>query len=96
MNYITIGLIVIDLIIITVHIFSLQSQIKRLNDKISKKNKEDNKVNNSFKRNHSIINPVSFNSPIQARKKLYKDFENEKGLYEPVTPRKGIVIKEDK
>ena len=96
MNYITIGLIVIDLIIITVHIFSLQSQIKRLNDKISKKNKEDNKVNNSFKRKHSIINPVSFNSPIQARKKLYKDFENEKGLYEPVTPKKGIVIKEDK
>ena len=92
-DYLTVLVIIIDLIFITYQIFRLKSRLKSLEEEINSRNKEVNK-NNSFKRNHSLINPVSFNSPIQARKKLYKEYENEKGLYEPVTPKKGIKIRE--
>ena len=77
-------------------LYCVQKEIVALNDKISQGNDEGNKSNKVFKRNHSNINPVSFSNPIQARKNLYDDYKNEKGLYEPVTPRKGIEIKEDK
>lgn len=84
------------LLLIALILFMIQIKLDKLNDKISQENNEDNKTNKVFKRNHSNINPVSFSNPIQARKNLYDDYKNEKGLYEPVTPRKGIEIKEDK
>lgn len=84
------------LLLIALILFMIQIKLDKLNDKISQENNEDNKTNKAFKRNHSNINPVSFSNPIQARKNLYDDYKNEKGLYEPVTPRKGIEIKEDK
>lgn len=89
-------IILIILCIVAAILYCMQKEIKLLNDKISQENNEDNKTNKVFKRNHSNINPVSFSNPIQARKNLYDDYKNEKGLYEPVTPRKGIEIKEDK
>ena len=88
--------IIIDLIMITINIYLIWKALNLLKDKISQENDEGNKTNKIFKRNHSNINPVSFSNPIQARKNLYDDYKNEKGLYEPVTPRKGIEIKEDK
>ena len=94
-NIVIIG-ILIALIMVTVHIYLIWEALNLLKDKISQENNEDNKTNKVFKRNHSNINPVSFSNPIQARKNLYDDYKNEKGLYEPVTPRKGIEIKEDK
>lgn len=84
------------LLLIALILFMIQIKLDKLNDKISQENDEGNKTNKVFKRNHSNINPVSFSNPIQARKNLYDDYKNEKGLYEPVTPRKGIEIKEDK
>lgn len=95
-NNIMFLLIFICLSLTLVYILLLTKQIKQLNDKISQLNNAGNKVNNTFKRNHSNINPVSFNNPIQPRKNLYDEYKNEKGLYEPVTPRKGIKIEEDK
>lgn len=89
-------IILIILCIIATILYYMQKEIKLLNDKINQENNEGNKTNKTFKRNHSNINPVSFNNPIQARKNLYDDYKNEKGLYEPITPRKGIEIKEDK
>ena len=88
--------ILVLITMITAMLFMIQKEIELLNGKISQNNNEDNKTNKIFRRNHSNINPVSFNNPIQARKNLYDDYKNEKGLYEPVTPRKGIEIKEDK
>lgn len=67
-----------------------------LNGKIRDFNNEGNKTNRRINRINSKINPVSFSNPIKARKNLYKEYENEKGLYEPVTPSKGLKIKEDK
>ena len=89
-------LILVALILVTIHIYLIWKALKCLNDKISQENNEGNKTNKIFRRNHSSINPVSFTTPIQARKNLYEEYKNEKGLYEPVTPRKGIKIKEDK
>lgn len=89
-------LILFALILTTIHIYLIWKAIRCLNSKISQEYNQDNKTNKTFRRNHSNINPVSFNNPIQARKNLYDDYKNEKGLYEPVTPRKGIEIKEDK
>lgn len=88
--------ILILISIIAAMLYIIQKEIELLNDKINQENNEVNKTNKTFKRNHSNINPVSFSNPIQARKNLYDDYKNEKGLYEPVTPRKGIEIKEDK
>lgn len=88
--------ILILISIIAAMLYMIQKEIELLNDKINQENDEVNKTNKTFKRNHSNINPVSFSNPIQARKNLYDDYKNEKGLYEPVTPRKGIEIKEDK
>lgn len=96
LNNISIILIGIIFIAITIHIYLIWKNINLLNDKISQFNSTSNKVNNTFKRNHSNINPVSFNNPIQARKNLYDEYKNEKGLYEPITPRKGLKIEEDK
>lgn len=88
--------ILILISIIAAMLYMIQKEMELLNDKINQENDEGNKTNKTFKRNHSNINPVSFSNPIQARKNLYDDYKNEKGLYEPVTPRKGIEIKEDK
>lgn len=96
LNNISIILMGIFFILLTAHIFLIWKNINLLNDQIRQFNNTGNKVNSTFKRNHSNINPVSFSNPIQARKNLYDEYKNEKGLYEPVTPRKGIKIEEDK
>lgn len=98
MNYTSISMILIGIIFILflVHIFLIWKEINLLNEKISQLNIQGNKSTNILKRNHSNINPVSFNNPIQSRKNLYDEYKNEKGLYEPVTPRKGLKIEEDK
>lgn len=98
MDFTDISMILIGIIfiVITIHIYLIWKNIELLNDKISQFNNTGNKVNSTFKRNHSNINPVSFSTPIQSRKNLYDEYKNEKGLYEPVTPRKGIKIEEDK
>lgn len=93
MDKIIVYAILILITIITVILLMLQKEIEHLNKKIDNK---ENKIRKSFKRNHSNINPVNFSNPIQARKNLYDEYKNEKGLYEPVTPRKGIKIEEDK
>lgn len=95
-NYIITFLLVIIDVLITAHLYYIWKAIEILNDKINQENNQDSKINKTFKRNHSKINPVSFSNPIQARKNMYKEYENDKGLYEPISPRKGIKIKEDK
>lgn len=51
--------------------------------------------NKTFKREHKGITQVSFSNPITNRRNPYEEYKNEKGLYEPRTPRKGMKIKED-
>ena len=51
--------------------------------------------NKAFKREHKGITQVSFSNPITNRRNPYEEYKNEKGLYEPRTPRKGMKIKED-
>ena len=58
--------------------------------------KGENKNNNQSvlaKRKHTSIKPSNYNN-VFANRKSYKEYENEKGLYEPITPHKpGVKIK---
>lgn len=51
--------------------------------------------NKTFKREHKGITQVNFSNPIKNRRNPYEEYKNEKGLYEPRTPKKNIKIKED-
>lgn len=51
--------------------------------------------NKTFKREHKGITQVNFSNPIANRKNPYEEYKNEKGLYEPRTPSRGMKIKED-
>ena len=86
-------LILIENTLMALWIFFINRFVIKINNRIRELDKIDNKKPKKTRRNHSTINPVSFSNPIQSRK--YKEYENEKGLYEPVKPRKGIEIKED-
>lgn len=51
--------------------------------------------NKTFKREHNRITQVNFSNPIANRQNPYEEYKNEKGLYEPRTPSRGMKIKED-
>nr|DAJ85377.1 MAG TPA: hypothetical protein [Caudoviricetes sp.] len=51
--------------------------------------------NKTFKREHNGITQVNFSNPIANRRNPYEEYKNEKGLYEPRTPSRGMKIKED-
>ena len=96
MNYtVLFFLVLICLIVMTAWIFFLQRIVFKLNDLIREKETKRNKTNKTINRKHSKLNPVSFSNPIQSRKNPYEEYKNDKGLYEPRTPKKGIVIKEE-
>ena len=91
-NEIRFWLMLISIVLITLLLYRFWEIIKQLNEKINQENEFNKKT---FKREHTKINPVSFSNPIQGRKNLYKEYENEKGLYEPVIPTKGVKIKKE-
>ncbi len=67
-------------------------------DTIEKNNKneenkiEENKKNNKVIRQHNTIKQSNFENSFGGRK-TYEIFKNTNGLYEPVTPSKGINLK---
>lgn len=56
------------------------------------KEKEESKKENRLIRKHTTIEKSNFNNAFGGRK-AYEIYKNTNGLYEPVTPSKGIKIK---
>ena len=64
----------------------------RLKASIDNSNKEVDKPR-EFKRTHSNIGQANFNNILQGRNN-YDKYKNKDGLYEPVTGKRGIELKE--
>lgn len=56
--------------------------------------KDDNKKNKSVmsKRTHTNIGKNDYSKVFNVRKNAYEDYKTNKGLYEPVTPHKGVKL----
>ena len=64
----------------------------KLKTSIDNSNKEVDKPK-EFKRIHSNIGQANFNNILQGRNN-YDKYKNKDGLYEPVTGKRGIELKE--
>lgn len=63
------------------------------------KKEEPRKANKSIlsKRTHTNIKASNYKNVFSSRNnnKAYEDYKTNKGLYEPVTPHKGVTIKKE-
>lgn len=55
---------------------------------------KDNSKKKSTYREHSSISKSNFANILQGRTDAYQKYKNKDGLYEPVTPKNGIEIKD--
>lgn len=79
---------IICMCLMTAILFFMIKTIEKLKDEI-----EGMKIKNkTFKREHNGITQVNFGNPIINRKNPYDEYKNDKGLYEPRKPSKGIKI----
>ena len=81
-------LLIITIIIVIIMMIVLDITINKLL-KISNKPVNENKR----KRIHTSISKVNFSNLLNGR---YDKFKNKDGLYEPISPKKGIELKERK
>lgn len=66
--------------------------------KYKKHTNQDIKEEKSIRRTHPTIKSSQYNNVFANRNSPYEQYKNEKGLYEPVTPSRGIKLnnKEEK
>lgn len=79
------------LIVPVISLIILYKIMKKI-DNIMKK--DDNKKNKSVmsKRTHTNIGKNDYSKVFNVRKNAYEDYKTNKGLYEPVTPHKGVKL----
>jgi len=58
-----------------------------------KQNKNSNKKENIY-REHSQIAKSNFANILKSRTNAYAKYQNKDGLYEPITPKNGIELKD--
>ncbi len=86
MLFCILGLIIANVILSLILLKQIEI-LKKQTEKISITNKEDNKTT----RKHLSIGQSDFDNAFGGRK-AYSMFKNQNGLYEPVTPSRGIPI----
>lgn len=89
-------LIVIYMLLLPITILAMLYTIITMLEKMQEQQEETKTGNKSVlsKRRHTNIKKSDYANVFNNRNK-YKDYETNKGLYEPVTPHKGVAIKKE-
>lgn len=90
-------LIVIYMLLLPITILAMLYTIITMLEKMQDRQEEQTKTGNKSvlsKRRHTNIKKSDYANVFNNRNK-YKDYETNKGLYEPVTPHKGVAIKKE-
>ena len=89
-------LIVIYMLLLPITILAMLYTIITMLEKMQEQQEETKTSNKSVlsKRRHTNIKKSDYANVFNNRNK-YKDYETNKGLYEPVTPHKGVAIKKE-
>lgn len=90
-------LIVIYMLLLPTTILAMLYTIITMLEKMQEEQEEQTKTGNKSvlsKRRHTNIKKSDYANVFNNRNK-YKDYETNKGLYEPVTPHKGVAIKKE-
>lgn len=70
-------------------IYEQNNMIKEL----MKQNKDNSEKKNTY-REHSPMSKTNFANILKGRTDAYQKYKNKDGLYEPVTPKGGIELKD--
>lgn len=90
--------ILIYLILVPGTMLIMLYQIINKLEEIKKEPKQTTTKSVLSKRKHTNIKASNYDSVFSSRNKTnkaYKDYTTNKGLYEPVTPHKGVKIKKE-
>lgn len=84
--------IIVYMLLLPVTIIAMLWKILDTVEELREENSKENKEESKPKRKHLSVGQSDFDNAFGGRK-AYSMFKNQNGLYEPVTPSKGIEIK---
>lgn len=79
---------------ILVMLYKILSEIEKIKEEQTKAKTTKHRSVLS-KRRHTNISKSNYKDVFSGRNKAYDSYTTQKGLYEPVTPHKGVTIKKE-